>query len=111
MIIHIRDDALQQFTYMLEEADGYVDLLDWNNLLGKSYCIRLTAQKQFKSKCGILLPFLPKNRFRLKVDGHVVKFKVVQRGLKCRILISHPKWTVKRSESGRYSIKCPLRIF
>ena len=29
-----RDDALQQFTYMLEEADGYVDLLDWNNLLG-----------------------------------------------------------------------------
>ena len=22
---------------MLEEADGYVDLLDWNNLLGKSY--------------------------------------------------------------------------
>ena len=34
-----RDDALQQFTYMLEEADGYVDLLDWNNLLGKSYCI------------------------------------------------------------------------
>ena len=39
-----RDDALQQFTYMLEEADGYVDLLDWNNLLGKSYCIRLKAQ-------------------------------------------------------------------
>ena len=39
-----RDDALQQFTYMLEEADGYVDLLDWNNLLGKSYCIRYNAQ-------------------------------------------------------------------
>jgi len=31
-----RDDALQQFTYMLEEADGYVDLLDWNNLLDKN---------------------------------------------------------------------------
>lgn len=31
-----RDDALQQFTYMLEEADGYVDLLDWNNLLDQN---------------------------------------------------------------------------
>lgn len=31
-----RDEALQQFTYMLEESDGYVDLLDWNNLLDKN---------------------------------------------------------------------------
>ena len=73
---------------MLEEADGYVDLLDWNNLLGKSYCIRLTFQTQFKSIHGILLPFLPKTRCRLKVDGHVNKFKVVQRGLKRKILKS-----------------------
>ena len=61
---------------MLEEADGYVDLLDWNNLLGKSYCIRLNAQTQFKSIYGILSPFLPKYRFTPKVCGHVVKLKV-----------------------------------
>ena len=67
---------------MLEEADGYVDLLDWNNLLGKSYCIRLNAQTQFKSTYGILLPFLPKD------DGHVVNFRVVKRGLKRKILKS-----------------------
>ena len=42
-----RDDALQQFTYMLEEADGYVDLLDWNNLLGKSYCKSLTQSPNY----------------------------------------------------------------
>ena len=45
---------------MLEEADGYVDLLDWNNLLGKSYCIRLSAQTQFIPIIEILIPFLPK---------------------------------------------------
>lgn len=31
-----RDDLVEQFTFMLEEADGYVDLLDWNNLLDRN---------------------------------------------------------------------------
>ena len=83
---------------MLEEADGYVDLLDWNNLLGKSYCIRLNAQTQF-NETPILLPFLLENEVRSKVDGHVVKFKLVQRGLKWRITFKvdgqkERKWTV-----------------
>ena len=25
-----------KFTFMLEESDGYIDLLDWNNLLDKN---------------------------------------------------------------------------
>jgi len=31
-----RQDIIQQFTFMIEEADGYIDMLDWNNLLDKN---------------------------------------------------------------------------
>ena len=31
-----REDIIQQFTFMMKEADGYIDMLDWNNLLDKN---------------------------------------------------------------------------
>ena len=31
-----RQDIIQQFTFMIEESDGYIDMLDWNNLLDKN---------------------------------------------------------------------------
>ena len=31
-----REDIIQQYTFMMEESDGYVDMLDWNNLLDKN---------------------------------------------------------------------------
>jgi len=31
-----REEIIQQFTFMMEESDGYVDMLDWNNLLDEN---------------------------------------------------------------------------
>lgn len=31
-----REDIIQQFTFMMKESDGYIDMLDWNNLLDKN---------------------------------------------------------------------------
>jgi len=45
---------------MLEEADGYVDLLDWNNLLGKVIAFGSLPKHNLNLFTGYFYHFYPK---------------------------------------------------